>query len=181
MIVAFTGKKRHGKSRAAEYAQAKLGAVRINFKDAIVDELRENFPDLVREMCTFMEKHYWDGKAWTFERLIEEKPPLFRALMQNYGTQVRRGDRDTYWVDEWDERTLGYDTIVTDDARFLNEAQAVKMLGGIIIRVVREGYDTTTDTHVSETEMDSIVADYTIVAKDLDELYAQLDVILAGV
>jgi hypothetical protein len=187
MIFGLTGKKRAGKSTACKYLEEKTGAVRINFKDALVAEIEQNFPRLIEVIIETLEKYEWDGKPWTYERLVEEKPPLFRALMQNYGTEVRRNDDPDYWVQQWKARveaTRKYNLrsnppITTDDVRFLNEAEAVKDFGGVIIKIERTDVDMS-DGHSSEMEMDAIIADETISVKtgEHDKLYTRLDWVL---
>ena len=184
-IIAFTGKKRHGKSTACEYIQEKYpNAVRVNFKDAMVREMRDKLPDTMREICALMEKIDYDGmNPWTPDRLFKDKPPVFRALMQNYGTEVRRHDHDEYWVLKWMKEALKHEIVVTDDVRFGNECEAVRELGGTVIRIVREGYADDGDGHSSEKEMDAIVPDYTIVVRDgdLEDMHRQLDAVLSKV
>lgn len=179
MIIGLIGFKQVGKSTAAKHLEGR-GFTRINMKDALVAELKQNFPDLIQAIIDIMEKEYWEGKPWTFERLVAEKPPLFRALMQNYGTEVRRGDKDSYWTDRWIE-AAGYegDGIVVDDVRFKNEAEAVRSRGGILIRLVRPDV-ATGGTHASETEQLEIVADHTIdvMQGEHQKLYDALDNII---
>lgn len=185
LIIAFTGKKRHGKSTACEYIQKKYpNAVRVNFKDAMVAEIKQKFPNFLMELCALMEKIAYDGmNPWTPDRLFKDKPPVFRAFMQHFGTDVRRFDYDEYWVIEWMEEASKHKIVVTDDVRFANEAGAVKDLGGTVIRIVREGYADDGDGHISETEMDAIVPDYTIVVRDgdLEDMHRQLDAVLSKV
>lgn len=73
LILAFTGKKRHGKSTACEYIQEKYpNAVRVNFKDAMVREITEKFPNMLRELCALMEKIDYDGmNPWTRRGCLE--------------------------------------------------------------------------------------------------------------
>lgn len=194
-IVAFTGKKQTGKSTACAYLEEKYSFTRVNFKDALIAELKENFPELlgailkvqndyIDEFGPFEQVQNILGKDYidTIDELFVVKPPLMRTLMQNYGTNVRRKEKDSYWVDEW-VKTLwekGSDTKTTvDDVRFLNEASRVKGQGGIIIRLIRTDMQHT-DTHQSETEMDSIVPDFTITCNggDYDHLYKELDTIM---
>lgn len=56
--------------------------------------------------------------------------------------------------------------IVVSDVRFPNEAQVIKDAGGVVIRIVRPCLrgvrDLVVDSHASETNSDSIVADYEI-------------------
>jgi len=154
MIIAFTGKKRSGKTEAAKA----IDLPSLNFKDPLIAEVRENFKELLAEI-QYMES----GNALIeLHTLFDTKPPLIRKLLQNYGTDVRRNDTPRYWVDKWEERAMDLKNCVTDDVRFLNEAEMVKDMDGIVIRIERPGLKTT-DTHISEQEMEEIVADYTVV------------------
>jgi len=154
MIIALTGFKRSGKSECAKHL-AKHGLKRINFKDCLIEEIKQNFPDLLKVI----------GDDF------DNKPPAVRALLQNYGTEVRRRDNQDYWVNKWKEKVS--DNVVVDDCRFLNEAKAIKDLGGTIIRVIRPGFNG--DNHISEREQEQIKVDYTIIAQDLKSLIQQID------
>lgn len=176
MILAFTGKKYSGKSAACQLVREILGetsttATTINFKDALVKEITKNFPKLLEEIWAI------EGEAvQDMHDLFRQKPPLLRSLMQNYGTEVRRGDDPEYWIKQWKSKVTYTDGIILcDDVRFLNEAAAVKDFDGIIIRLNREDNDSL-DSHISETEMDKIEADHTIYVKEegLPELKEKL-------
>jgi len=74
--------------------------------------------------------------------------------------------------------------IVIGDIRFLNEAEAIKSRGGIIIRIVRTD-DNENNTngdhanHESEMEMDQIKADFMINnVHSINNLYATIDNIM---
>ena len=169
-IIALTGKKQSGKSTLAKHLETK-GYVRVNFKDALVEELKQNFPDLLE----ILSLHY----DMDIDTLFNRKPMFVRKLMQNYGTNVRRKDNETYWVARWVEEAIKHDRVVVDDVRFLNEAKAVKRTGEAmggkteLIRIVRP--NTEEDTHISETEMDEIKADREIINnKSIEELYKNI-------
>lgn len=174
MIIGLIGFKQVGKSTAAKYLEEKYGFVRHNMKDALVAEIKQNFPDLLRQLAF---EQGWDGHdASAIDLLFVEKPPAMRALLQNYGTEVRRKDCDTYWVEKWIDGSWSIPKIVTDDVRFLNEAKVVKDAGGILIRLTRSDI-TTGGSHPSETEQLEIEADYTIECApgDHEHLYRELD------
>jgi hypothetical protein len=182
MIYGLTGKKQSGKTTASTYLASKIpNPIRINFKDALLDEVEQKFPALIQAMIDVMDRTEYNGWGWSTKRLFQEKPPLMRALLQNYGTEVRREDNQTYWIDKYKAKAESEErTIITDDVRFLNEAQTIKDLGGIIIRVIRE--DLPNDTsHTSETEMDLIQPDYTISVKtgEHDKLYSFLEYLIS--
>ncbi len=169
MIIGLTGKKQNGKSTAAQYVADKYGFVRLNFKDALVAEIKERFPNVLEAIIEVMDRSAYDGmKPWTIDRLFKDKPPIFRALMQNFGGEVRRRDHEDYWVVMWLKQASKHKNVVVDDVRFLNEAQAVRDMGGMIIRIVRADYNNN-DSHVSETEMDSIEADDSVTVVSGEE------------
>lgn len=169
MIIGLTGKKQNGKSTAAQYIAEKYGFVRLNFKDALVAEIKAGFPNVLEAIIEMMERSAYDGmNPWTIDRLFRDKPPVFRALMQNFGTEVRRVDNTDYWVVKWMKEAAKHQNIVVDDVRFLNEAQAVRDMGGIVIRISRADYPNV-DSHVSETEMDMIKTDDNVTVESGDE------------
>lgn len=163
MIIGFTGKMRTGKSTACGIVKDILpNTMSVNMKDGLVAEMRERLPDVLERL----------GAVYTMsiDELFTVKPPVMRALMQNYGTEVRRADDPSYWINKWKDTAIemletgAADHIVVDDVRFLNEAKAVTDMGGIIVRVVRNDVSNK-DIHQSETEMDDIIADVTITAQ----------------
>lgn len=170
MIIAFTGLAGSGKTTVADYVVSEHGFKKHNFKDALVFEMLDRLPDVLKEL----KKHY----SMTLDKLFKEKPPIMRALMQNYGTEVRRGDGPNYWVDRWKE-SLGEGNYVVDDVRFVNEAEAVQDKGGIIVRVSRPD-SSSNSTHTSETEQNQIEPDFTIISNtgDLEGLYKQIESVI---
>ena len=182
-LLAFTGKMGSGKTTACDYLVSQGGYVKVNFKDALVEEMKERLPDAleaIRMHQNTMSVNFDDGTHWTVDRLFRDKPQIMRALMQNYGTEVRRRDDPDYWTKRYKQRVQDFLeeglNVVTDDCRFLNEAQTVKSLGGQIIKIERSDI-THTGSHQSEMEMDSIVADTILHTEpgDLKGLYQQID------
>lgn len=168
MIIAFTGYKRSGKSTASRYVLSKLpGAVQLNFKTALLEEMKERFPKTLSALVRLVEREQYDGtNPLTVERFLEEKPDeVARFFLQEYGTEVRRHDDPDYWVVKWLKKATRLQHVVVDDLRFLNEYQVVKDIGGVVIRIIRNG-QVSTDGHRSETEMEHITPDITIVVPD---------------
>lgn len=190
-LVGLVGFKQSGKSTVASYIESKYGFVRHNFKNALILEIKQNFPDLLNEIVinyNVAVRDYnsaYDKSMWLPEievdGLFEKKPPLIRTLMMNYGTEVRRKEKDSYWTDKWLEKylTIEKQNVVVDDVRFLNEASRIKGQTGIIIRIARTDI-TTGGGHSSETEQLQIEADFTIKVNpgEHEKLYAELDVIM---
>lgn len=161
MIIGICGFKGSGKSEVAKYLQEEYGFVRHNFKDALLSEVKKNFPDLLEEI--YKVYNYTQS-----EDLFTIKPPLIRALLQNYGTELRRGENPNHWVDQW-QKTLPKGNVVTDDVRFLNEAKQIQSgQANVLIRVVMVNAPQQTDTHQSEIEQLKFKANFVIEAEKGD-------------
>lgn len=81
-----------------------------------------------------------------------------RQLLQYVGTDYVRAESPDYWVDKAAESFVRGNTIVPD-VRFPNEVQAVKKVGGLILKVHRIDLEDSGDTHASETSLDDSVCD----------------------
>ena len=165
-IIGFVGQKHCGKTTACNIIKKHLpDAVQINFKDALVKEIKDNFPTLLQVMLEQYNDAY--GPDLTIDKLFVLKPPLVRALLQNYGTEVRRNENPYYWTRRWKEKVYNATRkedvpIVVDDVRFQNEADTVKAHKGILVRLTRSDILTNDDLHASEQEQESIECDYVI-------------------
>jgi len=167
MILGITGKMGSGKTTVANYL-LENDFIKINFKDALIKEIKNNFPDLLLEISKLYNN-------LSIDDLFLLKPPLTRKLLQNYGTNVRRNDDLKYWIKSW-EKSIKEEkkNVVADDVRFLNEAAAVRKYGGKILKIVGGGINNS--DHQSETEMDLIEPDYIIYNNsDIEELISRVN------
>jgi len=144
-IIGFTGKSQAGKTLAAKALVAE-GFTKIGFKDALIQEVADIFQLVLKELhIDTRTKEWWHH-------------PVVRALVKNHGTELRRAEDKNYWINRI--KMNNTDDYVIDDVRFVNESKKIKRLGGIVVRVVRNG--CAGNTHASEAEQDEIVADYII-------------------
>jgi dephospho-CoA kinase len=170
MIVGFCGFKGSGKTTAAKYLISN-GWEKVSFKDGLIEEMKEHLPDALGALSSLY--------AVTTDELFTLKPKVMRELMQNFGTELRRAENKDYWVERWLDSVQGKNRVVVDDVRFLNEAEAVKKNGGIIIRV--ECTDILTGgEHPSERENLLIKEDFSITVDrgDISTLLRSVDKIL---
>jgi hypothetical protein len=66
--------------------------------------------------------------------------------------------------------------VVVSDVRFPHEAEVIKELGGILIKIMRSAENNIIDSHASEQEMDDIKFDYLIINdKTVRELHIEID------
>jgi hypothetical protein len=141
MIIGITGLAQSGKSTLADILCNERGFVSIALADSLKSIAKEHFN--------------WDG----------QKDDRGRRLLQLLGTEVGRAYDADLWVIKLQnkiaiKRAQGKLDVVVPDVRFLNEAQAIKNWGGWIVRLNgRGGLEGAAGSHVSESEMLSIVAD----------------------
>lgn len=133
---------------------------------AFMDEAKECWEFDIIDATNFQERHI--------------KTITGRQYLQWWGTEA---GRDTFWPNFWidlvlpnpetstsgwaldgkdvlDSAFLGIDLVIVTDARFPNEAERIKALGGRIFEVVRDG--TGGDGHSSETPLPREFIDATI-------------------
>lgn len=170
MIVGITGYKRSGKDTLAQ-AFVAAGWERYALADPI------------KAACSVI----FDWTPAEIEDRKEITDPRWgispRRAMQVIGTEVFRRALpdmipefvDKFWIQRmrWEYEKLYHAHMIVPDVRFEDEAQAIRELGGYIVRVERPGAQRR-DPHPSETGVDDIKPDYTVLnegnAADLVEL-----------
>lgn len=170
MIIGLIGMKEAGKTTVAEYLESKYGFTRLNMKDALIEELKRLFPDLLEAL---KEQYEYN----TIDDLFYHKPKLVRTLMQNFGTDVRKEHNENYWVDKWrDAYKKLQGNVVVDDVRFLSEYEEIKSKKGIMFRVVKLGQQQTS-THISELEQSNLLEDILLEVEpgDIPDLQKKVD------
>lgn len=156
-LIGISGPARAGKDAVALRLVSKWGYERLAFADELRREVKERMPRTLRAI------HDLQCNPWTAEtrdhvdRCIDHmltvtKPRGIRELLQEYGTDVRRADQETYWTSRWWAAARGR-AVVAPDVRFPTEAAAVREAGGVLWRVERPSLGPGLD-HVSEHAMD---------------------------
>lgn len=120
-IVAFAGPDRVGKSMMAGWFHKKMGGQRLHFASRL-KELAEELK---------LADNVGDGDKSTWER----------AVYLTIGQVVRKLINPGYWIVPVAESIDPGQWNIIDDLRFKNEAEWVRKMGGIIIRVKRPGHD----------------------------------------
>lgn len=165
MIIGLSGYARSGKDESAN-ALLGLGFKRVAF----ADKLRDFLLALNPIVGTDEDNDYWTvsdviaGYGWDGYKASPYGPEM-RQLLQRLGTECGREMLyDTVWVDAAldDYRTGKVKHQVVPDVRFPNEAEAIKELGGYVLRIERPGIDPA-NAHVSETALDDWNFDAVVV------------------
>lgn len=153
-IIAFAGRKQSGKTTSAEFIQnvfkqSSLGDCQIyNFADTLkmlcIDVLGLSY-----NQCYGSDKDknelvncYWDNKQLTA-----------REVLQIIGTDVFRKMQNNVWSDATINRIKkdNLEMAIIADCRFPNEVESIKRVGGIVIKLERNPYNSS---HISETALD---------------------------
>jgi dephospho-CoA kinase len=180
-LIGILGRKRSGKDTLGSYMIENYNYQRYAYADPIKDTLKVMF-DLNDEQL--------NDKKETIDERWGVSP---RIIMQQFGTEICRNDLSKYienikledetlWIKLFRifyEKNKDKDIVVTD-VRFLDEINAIKSLGGKIVKINRDNLEY--DGHCSEKDIDNYnpdLIDYTIDNNyTFDDLYSQIDTFL---
>lgn len=170
MLIGITGKRGSGKSTAAKSLK-RLGFFEVSFAEPLKEATKIIFGLTDEEV-------YGDYKIK--ETVIPELGVSPRKILQKFGTEVMREfihvalpelkiTKGEIWVEAFKKLYLNtwvQGNYVVSDVRYLNEAKAIRELGGIILRIERPALKLEKSDHASEMEMDKIIPDHVIVGKE---------------
>ena len=149
-IIGISGKKGSGKDTFAQFL--KEGLEKQLGKTVKVDSFAANLKQCCailsgQSSCVFYNQNLKDKKA-NFLSLTN------RELMQKFGDLTRSLDKDI-WVKSLFNKYLDNppEYLIVSDVRFKNEAEHIKKLDGILIRI--ESDRVKEDNHISEIELDN--------------------------
>lgn len=140
-LIGISGKKKSGKTTVAEHIQSLYPdrTFILSFADALKDEVCEAF-----------------GVSREF---LEQNKDDFRLILQGVGTDLRRKHfGNDYWLRKYLTRLNNLPKnciVITPDVRFVNEAETVLKVHGVLWRINKPDYSSCSDSHVSENDLDS--------------------------
>ena len=180
-LIGILGRKRSGKDTLGSYMIEKYGYERYAFADPI--------KEILKTMFDLSESQLNENK----EDIDERWGVSPRTILQTFGTEICRNDitkyiqnlkldNETLWIKLFRifyEKNKDKDIVVTD-VRFLDELNAIKSLGGRIVKINRDNLDY--DGHSSEKDIDNYNPDLIYYNIDnnytFDDLYSQIDTLL---
>lgn len=173
--IALIGKARSGKDTVARRLIQRHAYTRVAFADPLKGMALRIDPNISTasqpvRLSTLIEATGWE--------LAKDFYPETRRFLQRLGASIRDVDPD-FWVNIAMNKVDVADTwnlpVVITDVRYENEAVTLRDRGFTLVRVVRPEIEST-DTHASETELDSWATRHTIHnVNTLSELHAQVD------
>jgi len=172
VIVGITGFKRSGKSTTAEILADDFGFQIIELTDKLKAVLLGGNPWVTPRLRL---KEVIRDYGW---ELAKDTFPEVRRLMQDFASEgVRDNLGEDTWLDAWQKslprdsttersfdgevvnETHRYGHATTANVRFPNEVRRIHSIGGLIWKVTRPGYMTSTDQHRSETQTANLAVD----------------------
>lgn len=204
MLIGIGYKKFSGKDTAAAYLVEKYGFVRRGFADALKEEVCKTWKKTIMtwwDGMTPAEHEQWHDYQESIASASGEscqtdlihwlvyiaKPPFIVSLLQEHGTELRRNEDPTYWIDAfqgwWDALNRASKTLnlIIPDVRFPNEARFIKFNRGFLIELNRATDVSAFGQHSSESG-GGILWDYTIDNNgSFADLYSNLDRVLLDI
>lgn len=159
-VIALTGRKLSGKDTASEAFTA-LGYTPVKFAGALKAMLRALYEYCGMPDTEIERRIEGDLKEYACEVLCGQTT---RFGMQTLGTEWgRQMIAEEIWVNALTLRVKHDNRIIITDLRFPNELQVVRVLGGIVGRVVRPKFHGGTKlAHVSEQYVDDMQVDFEV-------------------
>lgn len=152
MIIAFAGRKQSGKTTSAEFVanlfwqhgDSKIYNFADPLKNLCIDILGLNYQQCYGsdEDKNQLVNCYWDNKQLTA-----------REVLQIVGTDMFRKMQNHVWSNATIRQIQreNPDIAIIADCRFPNEVTAIKNVGGIVIKLTRNPYNSN---HASEIALD---------------------------
>lgn len=158
-VIGLSGYARAGKDTVADYLVETYGYTKMSFAAPMKEALLRLNPSIDVDghrmpMETALRMLGWDSlKAMSTE---------IRPLLQRFGTEVGREMwGEDFWVNAAVNSIPDGSKVVFADARFPNEAKAVRELGGQVWRIERDGVGPA-NSHPSEIALDDYDFDQVI-------------------
>lgn len=154
ILIGFAGRKQSGKNTCAEFVSSIYSAKNISNKiyslaDPLKQDICINLLGLTFEQCygADIDKNtltdvQWDGKQLTA-----------REVMQFVGTDLFRKMKHDIWINGMLNKIKkeNLSLAICCDIRFVNEVERFKDMGGLVIKLTRNPYNSD---HSSETALD---------------------------
>ena len=167
IIIGLLGKAGSGKTSVAKYLQLK-GFRIISFAGPIKELAREYF-------------------GLTAEEVYETKPPHARTILQGIGSLIREQIDENYFIQEAANKIryadLQAQQFCIDDIRLASEAEFIKDLGGIVIKIEcpDSPQSLTEQAQAHITEQIDVIPYHKLISAEygnLTALYSEIEGIL---
>jgi hypothetical protein len=163
-IIGVVGPKRSGKDTVASILVRSNRFIVCPFASFLKDSCKAIFM-LSDDQLHGNHKESMDPRWNTTPRkILQSVGDLFRKKLSEFLPELNMGNSETIWCrcfEIWLSQFSTPQCIVIPDVRFHDEANLIKSLGGILLRVNRPGLEDT-DDHESEQQQKGIEVEHTI-------------------
>jgi hypothetical protein len=173
-LIGLIGKKRVGKDSFASALTSRYDYQRVAFADPLKEA--SYFANPIMGTFSLMPEGHDHPvtQEWRLQEVIDtlgwdtakDLIPEVRRFLEDLGTNGIRALDEGFWlriglgrIDSLGSR--GVPAVVTD-ARFPNEADAIRDRGGLIVRILRDNPELDQGGHVSNTALDDYAEDFTV-------------------
>jgi hypothetical protein len=174
-LLGIIGQIGSGKDTAANYIIHNYNFVKLSFGSILKDVVSciYNWDRNMLEGVT-EESRIWRETIDSFWNITP------RQALISIGTDLFRNHYDeNIWIKSLENKISKLDkNIIINDCRFINEVKFIKQRGGIIIKINRDGYNKV---EAEINLIDKSLIDYDIQNDNLENLYNQLDNIIANI
>lgn len=212
MIIGIGHKMRQGKDTIANYLVEKYSFKKIAFADILKDEVSDpsvpvlfyykttgllvmtdkyggrfeigrnaGFSNIYDKFVSYLEKNNdYDSINVIIKNGVVNKD---RQLYQLWGDYRRTVFGKDYFVDKViSVIDNSDDDYVISDVRFLNEANAIRKMGGVLLKVYGRLVNEAHTDHISENELNDFRFDYEISNDTtFDDLYYNVDLVMRDI
>lgn len=176
MLIGISGKRGSGKDLLGTILASEHGFVRYSFARALKQHVRD-FMLLTEEQT--------DGGRKEMPTAYEKTDGWFytpREIMIEVGQFYRQFDRN-FWVRKVLRYAMDEQNACITDCRFVNEADAIRAAGGVVIRLERKpelniykgAIDDATETELDHYSFDYVLgADFNLTPADLQHFAKEI-------
>lgn len=181
-IIAFAGRKQSGKTTSSDFVARTFisnmygeKAKVYNFADPLKKDICMNILGLTHDQCYGSDDH----KNTLTNCIWENKRLTAREVMQFVGTDLFRKLKNDVWVEATINKIFRekQNLAIISDCRFPNEVQAVKKVGGYIIKLTRDPYHSDHESEMAldeenydQTNFDLIIDNRSISINDQNQM-----------
>lgn len=181
-ILAFGHQKRVGKDTAAQFVMTHARSNSL-FKSV----QRKGFADKLKQVC--FELYSWaglmpgpwyeeEGRGHLKEVVLPKLGKSPRAIWIAFGNEVKNAAYIDTWVD-YLLHAVKCDFLIVSDMRFPREADRVRAMGGMVVKIVRPEIPHTSDA-ADDPLLDYQNWDHVIVNTDLGKFHKDVVSLVSG-
>jgi len=163
-LIGISGKKRSGKDTFAKILQRSL------YEKYETKSFANNLKRICGIITGLPEYYFFDDNYKPY--YLEDWGMSVRQMLQILGTESLRDNFDNdIWIKSLMSTYNDHSNWIITDVRFKGELDAIKRLGGIVVRIDAsyEGYSIPDDQHQSEVDLDRSYSEFDhIILNDSD-------------